>query len=683
MTGKTLGYFGHTTLRGKESMEKIYQAKDQKTGRDIAVNARFLFVVLTFLSIFMPPDVHAEIKLALLISDGMVVQRHEPIHIWGWSNPDTEITMKFAGETMSVKSDADGSWRAVFDAKEAGGPHVLQISSGSDATTVRDILIGDVWLCSGQSNMEWVLRNTENAKEEIANSENTNIRHFAVPQTWSAAPSDRLSGGSWASAHPDTAGEFTAVGYYFAKRIQSETGIPIGLLHSSWGGSNIESWMSPSALGETDEEAIRRMKQLVADAEHRSKSIVETLSRWPNAFVSHVETADADWSAAELDESGWIEISAPQLWEAQGFEGVDGVVWYRKKFYLNENQAAGSIVLGLARIDDNDITWINGHKVGETNAYDAVRRYIVPGKFLKTGENQIAIRIEDTGGGGGIYTDADLLYVEASDGEKLSLAGKWKIKADKVSVSLITDANHTPTALYNKMLHPLLAFPIKGVLWYQGESNANNAEQAQNYRGQFQRLINDWRKSWHKPELAFYWVQLANFISNGDTENSSPWAILRDSQTAALELPNTGQAITIDAGDPNDIHPRDKKTVGTRLALIALNKTYGRNNVNYRAPVPVACRAEGAAVQLHFRHSASELAVAGGGSSVMGFEIAGEDGRFKAVKASIHDNTVVLSNESVRQPIEVRYAWKDNPEEANLVGSDGLPVGPFRTKISR
>jgi sialate O-acetylesterase len=233
------------------------------------------------------------------------------------------------------------------------------------------------------------------------------------------------------------------------------------------------------------------------------------------------------------------------------------------------------------------------------------------------------------------------------------------------------------------MLHPLFAFPIKGVLWYQGESNADNVEEARNYREQFQNLIKDWRKSWHKPELAFYWVQLANFITNRDTEFSSPWAIVREAQTAALELPNTGQAVIIDVGNPNDIHPRDKKTVGTRLAFIALNKAYGRSDVRYRATVLDTYKVEGATVTLFFSDPVSKPAAEDGGNSVMGFEIAGADRRYKRANATIHNNTVVVSNESVKQPVAVRYAWKDNPEEANLIGDNGLPVGPFRLIISQ
>jgi sialate O-acetylesterase len=613
----------------------------------------------------------------------MVVQRGEIIPIYGWSDAGIEITVEFAGEKKSIRSDGSGVWCATFSPKEAGGPYELKISGGNDALVFRDILVGDVWLCSGQSNMEWVLRNTQNAEVEMANSANAKIRHFKVPRTWASTPSDRLAGGNWVAATPETSGDFTAIGYYFAKAIYSQTGIPIGLIHSSWGGSNIESWMSPNALGITAEASRAKMQQLEADAEERSKSIKEKLSRWPNALVHNRDTADAYWNAADLDESGWMEIAAPQLWETQGLDGVDGVIWYRKTFSLTEKQAAGGITLSLARIDDSDITYINGHKIGETNLYDQVRRYKAPAEFLHAGDNQIAIRVDDTGGGGGIYSDAALMYVETADGEKISLAGKWKIKADKVTVSLMTDVNHTATALYNKMLYPLFVVPIKGVLWYQGESNADNLEEANNYGQQFQNAINDWRKSWQKPDLAFYWVQLASYNSRKDTAAGSPWAIVRAAQTAALKLPNTGQAITIDVGAANDIHPKDKKTVGNRLAFVALNKTYGKPNVRYSGPAIDACKVEGPKVILSSSDKDVKLAVKGGGDSAAGFEIAGADGVFQPANALIRDNTIIVSIKPVQQPAAVRYAWKDNPENANLVGDDGLPAGPFKFDIRK
>lgn len=623
----------------------------------------------------------ARVELPPLLGDGAVIQRGEPVVVWGWSEPGAEVTVRFAGEARTVHGDGRGAWRAEFAAREAGGPHALEISSGAETLSVRDILVGDVWLCSGQSNMEWVLRNAEGAAEDIAASENMNIRHFLVPHSWAALPSDRLAGGSWKAAHPASAGDFTAIGYYFARRIQAETGVPIGLLHSSWGGANIESWMSPEALGESPEESHARIGRLEAEAEKRAAALREKFRRWPGAVTDRVEAAAADWSAAILDESGWMELSAPMLWESQGFDGVDGVVWYRKKFSLDARQASGGVRLHLARIDDSDTTWVNGHRVGATERYDQVRSYAVPAEFLQPGDNVIAVRVTDTGGGGGIYSDAGLLYVEAPDGAKIPLAGKWKARPDRVTIPAEINANHTPSALYNKMIHPLIPFPVRGVLWYQGESNADDAGEAVRYREQFKNFITGLRRLWRRPGLAFYWVQLANWISGGDTPDSSPWALLREAQTAALELPNTGQAVTIDIGDPRDIHPKDKKTVGTRLALIALHKTYGKTDVGYVGPLPEKATSEGAAVRIGFS-SAAPAPAARGGAPLLGFELAGKDGKHAPADARIEGRTVVVTSPAVPRPVSVRYAWKDNPEDANLAGDNGLPAGPFRMTLT-
>lgn len=633
--------------------------------------------LLALFFLLLSSPLAAKIELPPLLGDGAVIQRGEPVTVWGWSDAGAEVTVRFAGETRTVHSDGQGAWRALFAPRVAGGPHTLEISAGAETLSVRDILVGDVWLCSGQSNMEWVLGNARGAAEDIATSENTNIRHFYVPHSWAALPSDRLAGGGWKAAHPASAGDFTAIGYYFARRIQAETGVPIGLLHSSWGGANIESWMSPEALGESPEESHARIRRLEAEARERAASLKERFGRWPGTVTDRVDTAAADWSAPGLDESDWMELSAPMLWEMQGLDGVDGVVWYRKKFSLDEPQAAGGVRLHLARIDDSDTTWVNGHRVGATDRYDQVRTYPVPAEFLQRGDNVIAVRVTDTGGGGGIYSDPALLYVEAPDGAKISLAGKWKARPDRVTIPAEINANHTPSALYNKMIHPLLPFPVKGVLWYQGESNADNAGDAVRYREQFRNFILDLRRLWRRPELAFYWVQLANWISGGDTPDSSPWALLRESQTAALELPNTGQAVTIDVGDPRDIHPKDKKTVGTRLALIALHKTYGKPGIGYLGPIPESCTIEGAAVRITFSASAPAPA-ARGGAPLLGFELAGTDGKHGPADARVEGRTVVVTSPAVPRPVSVRYAWKDNPEEANLAGDNGLPAGPFR-----
>lgn len=622
----------------------------------------------------------ANIELPWLLSDGAVLQRDEPVPIWGTAAAGSRVSVAFAGETREVQTDRDGNWQAVFPPRKAGGPYQLAVSGGGFSRTVDDILIGDVWVCSGQSNMEWVVRDSDGADTEIPSANQPHIRHFKVPRSWSAEPAAALAGGEWQTARPDTVGDFSAVGWYFAKRIHNQTGVPIGLINSTWGGSRIEAWMSPAALGMSPATVQQTLADLAASGEIRAREVKTVLSRWPGALVNEIDGGDADWSAAQLEDSDWLAIQVPGLWETQQFPGVDGILWYRKTFNLTRAEADAGIILGLGRIDDNDITWINGHQVGATNAYDQIRTYSVPADYLQPGENLIAVRVDDTGGGGGIYSSADLVYVEMADRTRRSLAGEWKIKVDKATVDIQDDMQHREAALYNKMLHPLFKVPVKGVLWYQGESNANTVQDAKAYRQQFPALIKDWRARWNKSELPFYWVQLANFISGNDTPTASPWALLREAQTQTLALKNTGQAITIDIGDPGDIHPTDKRTVGERLAFIALKKTYGEKIAAYRGPVFQQAKQRKSQLILRF-DSNSKLRVRDQLSAVKGFEIAGEDGQFKAVDGELRNNRVILPLQNIAKVISVRYAWRDNPENANLMDTAGLPAEPFRADL--
>lgn len=632
-------------------------------------------------TLFLSCKAYANIELPWLLSEGAILQRDEPIHIWGTAPPGSSVHVEFANDKRDVAADETGNWTAIFPPHKAGGPHQLRVSSGEFSHMVDDIFMGDLWVCSGQSNMEWVVSDSDGADSEIASVNLPQIRHFKVPRSWSVEPATTLAGGEWHAANEENLGDFTAVGWYFAKRIHSETGVPIGLINTSWGGSRIEAWMSPKALGTAPQAAQQALAALATNGEKRANQVKNLLSRWPGALVAKMQKGAADWSATELDESDWLNIQVPGLWETQQFAGVDGVAWYRKTFTLTPAQATAGIHLNLGRIDDNDITWVNGKKIGATNAYDQLRTYPVPATHLKAGKNQIAIRVDDTGGGGGLYSAAELVYVQMADGSRQTLAGEWKIKVDKATVAIQDNMHHTDTALYNKMLHPLFKIPVKGVLWYQGEANANTAQEAEAYRQQFPALINDWRVSWNKANMPFYWVQLANFISRNDTATESPWALLRESQTAALSLPNTGQAITIDVGNPRDIHPTDKNTVGNRLALIALNKTYGKTKTGFRGPVFHRAKQRKNQLVLSFR-TEEKLRIRNKESVVMGFEVAGEDGQFKSVEGILRNNRVILPLESRTTATAVRYAWSDNPVSANLMDAGGLPAEPFRTDLS-
>jgi sialate O-acetylesterase len=642
---------------------------------------RRALALLAFLFLAFALPAHAKIELPLLFSDGAVFQRDQPLPVWGWSTPGAKIEVAFDGRSARATAAAgDGTWRVELPAHAAGGPYTLTVrENNGDTITVRDVLVGDVWLASGQSNMEWPVLESLNAEAEIARANDTGIRHFKVPKSWAETPQTRLAGGQWRSASPQTVGEFTAVGYFFARELRArDPDVPIGIIDSTWGGSAIETWMSADMLGLDQaalKEKLRRQNADDAQAEARTRALI---ANWPKTDPGQA------WAKADLDESVWSDIKVPAIWEDLGYAGMDGVAWYRTAFELDAREAANGVILGLGKIDDTDQAFVNGQQVGGMeNGYNKPRAYNVPASALRTGRNTIAVRVIDGGGGGGIAGKPDELYVETTGGARRPLAGSWKFRTAAVTVSLQDQKNQIDTLLYNKMIRPLQPYPLRGALWYQGETNAW-AEKAFRYRDQFAVMIRGWREAWHAPQLPFLWVQLANFDSGGDDATASDaatrssWAMLRESQSAVLKLPHTAQAVAIDIGDAHDIHPRNKQEVGRRLALAARHVAYGESLV-YSGPVYRAVEFDGRNAHIAFDTQGSALAVRGGGKVVHGFEIAGDDRRFHPAHAEISGDRVIVSSDAVARSKAVRYAWSDNPEDADLVNGEGLPASPFRT----
>ncbi len=639
---------------------------------------RSLLVALG-LGLLAARPVQAEITLPQLFSEGAVVQRDRPLPVWGWATPGARIDVSLDGRRADATAAADGRWRVELPAHAAGGPYVLTVREhGGEATTVHDVLIGDVWLASGQSNMEWPVAQARDAEREIAAAGDGLIRHFKVPISWSGQPAARLAGGQWQAASPQTVGSFSAVGYFFARELRASTGVPIGIIDSTWGGSRIEAWTDAATL-RLDAQAIERQaRELQARDDAALAGTRSRLARWP--------TPGADtsrWHEPGFDDHDWDRIAVPGLWESGGYDGMDGEAWYRAGFTLSEAEARAGVVLGLGRIDDSDTAWVNGHPVGETRMqYNVPRRYAVPPQALRAGVNEVAVRVQDVGGGGGIHGDAAEVFVQPQGAAKRSLDGPWTFRPAQVSVAMIDGKNQHPALLYNQMIHPLLPYPVRGVIWYQGEANAGAAD-AYRYRDQFAALVDQWRADWKQPALPFLWVQLANFVSGADVPGESagtgsPWALLRESQSRALALPATAQVVAIDIGDPDDIHPSDKQEVGRRLALAARHVAYGESLV-HSGPVYRAVRFEGREVRVVFEPSTSALAVRGGGDQVHGFELAGADRRFHPATGRIRGDTVVVASAAVARPQAVRYAWRDNPGDADLVNVDGLPASPFRS----
>jgi len=629
---------------------------------------RYLIVAL---AMALPLEAHAQVRLSRLFSDGLVIQRDVSVPVWGWADPGDRVVVTLNGADHSAVADSRGGWMVRLAPMEAGGPHTLTARSGDVELEVRDIMVGDVWLASGQSNMEWVVQDAAGSP-----TADPDIRHFKVPRSWSYQEEDSLAGGEWEHADMEHVGSFTAVGYYFARELREHLGVPIGIINSSWGGSRIEPWMSLDALGldQADFDEIRAAE--LARQEAIRERVETRLGAVPDKDAGLVDGV-AHWAAPDLDDSSWFTVPVPANWETAGFEGMDGVAWYRTTFELTQADLRRGVKLGLGMIDDSDISWVNGVKVGSMdNAWNQARLYEVPSEALKVGENVISVRVEDFQGGGGIAGPRENVFVDVG-GDRRRLPDEWRFMVGRVSLNSEGNKNQVATLLWNKMIYPLLQFPVKGFIWYQGESNADRMSDALAYADLFTGMIRSWRAEWQSGDVPFFWAQLANFMAVDDDPNAeSNWAVLREAQSAALALPKTGQAILIDIGNADDIHPRNKLDVGRRLALAARKVAYGEELV-YSGPTFSECAFSDGRATISFDHVGGGLVARGG--ELHGFAVAGPDKRFVWANARIEGDRVVVWSDSVPDPVAVRYAWANNPEAANLYNEEGLPAGPFRT----
>jgi sialate O-acetylesterase len=628
-------------------------------------------LLLVALVMAIPLESHAQVRLSRLFTDRMVLQRDVHVPVWGWAGAGDQVVVTLDGADYSAVADGTGAWMVRLEPMAAGGPHTMSVRSGEIELQVRDIMAGDVWLASGQSNMEWVVADAAGTP-----TADPGMRHFKVPRSWAYDEVDSLAGGEWERAAMENVGTFTAVGYYFARELRQHIGVPIGIINSSWGGSRIEPWMSLDALG-MDRADFARIR---ADEQARQEAIRERvrarLGRVPDKDAGLVDGV-ARWAAPALDDSEWFTVPVPSNWEAAGFDGMDGVAWYRTRFELTADDVERGVQLGLGMIDDSDITWVNGVEVGSMdNAWNQARLYEVPSDVLEVGENVISVRVEDFQGGGGIAGPTETVFLDVG-GARRQLPHEWRFMVGRVSLNSDGNKNQVATLLWNKMIHPILRFPIKGVIWYQGESNADRMEDALAYDELFQDMIHSWRDAWQQDDLPFFWAQLASFMAVDDDPNAeSNWAVLREAQSAALALPNTGQAILIDIGEADDIHPRNKQDVGHRLALAARKVAYGEDVV-YSGPTYRDCEFSAGQANISFNHRGGGLVARG--EELRGFAVAGPDRHFVWAQARIDGDRVVVWSDAVPNPVAVRYAWANNPEAANLYNAEGLPAAPFRT----
>ncbi|MCY1721360.1 sialate O-acetylesterase [Prolixibacteraceae bacterium Z1-6] len=652
------------------------------------MNVHKLVLFLLFVSALASCTKTTFIETPVLFTDHMVLQQNAAVKIWGKSDAGAEITITGSwGEQVSCTTGKNGEWMAELPTIEAGGPYEVTLSSGDITKTFGDVLLGEVWICSGQSNMEMpVIGNwaqLDNAEEEAANANYPSIRLFTVERNIAFAPIDTMSTIGWEECDPTTINKFSATAYFFGREIHRKLNVPVGLIHSSWGGTVAEAWTSKNSLLE--------MGDFDATLEHIShmdgsqESLIKQYEVETEQMNLEIKKADigldndkALFAAEDLDDSDWTKIDLPTLWEATSLGNYDGSTWFRKEVTLTPALAKSKLTLQYGAPDDYDEAWFNGVKVGENKAWAELRQYEIPAGLAKEGKNVMTIRVYDNTGAGGFMGEVKDFQLVSDNGKNLPIAKNWLAKKGfdfkdikTIPVSL-TDPNQ-PTVLFNAMINPLLQYTIKGAIWYQGESNAGRAYQ---YRKLFQTMITDWRQQWNIGDFPFYFVQLANYQPRNAQPVDDTWAELREAQTMALSLPNTGMAVAIDIGNPLDIHPGNKQEVGRRLALNALAKTYNKE-VAYSGPMYKNIEVKNNTIEISFSDIEGELSTSDN-KNPEGFAIAGADKKFVWANAQIEGDKVIVSSPKVINPVAVRYAWSSNPA-CNLIDSSELPTSPFRT----
>ena len=628
----------------------------------------------------------AKVWLPKLVSDSMVLQRDTKLKIWGWADAQEKIRVTFKGKRYNATTGADGKWMVWLPATKAGGPYSMEIKGATDDITMNNILVGDVWLCAGQSNMVHNLDlHSDRYADEIAKADYPEIRQFLIPTLPNLqAPSEVLPEGSWKAATPENVLRFSVVAYFFAKKLYDKYGIPIGLINASVGGTPIEAWIS--------EEGLKEFPDLMSTVqENKDTTYVNSANRKASAIQDVIAEAREEdrgmrgpkkWFDPTFTPRNWQTINIPGYWEDQGIRDLNGIVWYRKEIEVPASMTGVPAKISMGRIIDADEVYINGERVGGKGYQYPQRRYAVPAELLKPGKNVFVVRVINYGGKGGFVPDKP--YYLAAGGDTIDLKGYWQYKVGAVYPPVSFSggggiaAQNQPTALYNGMIAPLTNYAIKGIIWYQGESNAGRPKE---YRKLLPALIADSRNQWNQEELPFLYAQLPNFMDVNYLPSESNWAELRQSQLEVLEVPNTGMAVTIDLGEWNDIHPGNKKPIGDRLALAAQKIAYNDDDVVYSGPVYTSATVDGNKVSLHFNHVGGGL-ISKDGEPLKWFAIAGYDKEFVWAEAKIEGDKVVVWSEEVSHPAYVRYAWADNPAGVNFYNQEGLPASPFEAQVS-
>ena len=614
----------------------------------------------------------AKVTLPKFFSDHMVIQRESVITVYGWADAGKIVKVMFNGQERQAKVNNTGEWTVDFPSMKAGGPYDMTITE-NNTISFKDIYIGDVWFCSGQSNMGFKLEDVRDAENELANADYEKIKLLQVSRTMAGLPQKDIEKGQWETCSAKSSKDFSAVAYFFGRELYKKYQVPIGLINSSWGGTNIEAWMSEDLMGRhaSARKVIDEMKTM--DFNDVVKTYKMDFDEWDKKADAADVGLQQKWYAIDYNTSSWTPIQLPVYWSKAKVTPNEGIIWVTRTFELTaKDLAKPELTLSIGRVDNEDITYLNGEKVGESTNKDLDRFYKVPAAKFRAGKNIITIRIKNNGDIGGFRGAAPSLYLETAVG-KQSLAGEWKYAAGTKDLEEVPVRQHPTkyaTSLFNGMVNPFFGIKIKGIIWYQGEANSKNAKE---YAGLFVDMIKDWRKRWNV-DYPFIFAQLPNY----DGQNNR-WIAVRESQQKALELPNVGMTVLIDAGENDNIHPIHKQIVGKRMATIASSLAYGEKNIAASAPMYEDFKIQGVEVVIRFKNGTFDPATPKQGIS--GFTIAGSDKKFHSAKAVLMDDmkTIQLSCPEVQKPVAVRYLWADAPGKVMLYNSEGLVTPPFRT----
>lgn len=630
--------------------------------------------IAAFVAALLPATSYAEISLPEFVTDSMVVQQNDVLTLVGKANGTVEVKASWNNKPIKTATDKNGEFTLQIPTPKAGGPYVITLSDADSKTTLHDIYSGEVWICSGQSNMEMPIGGwgkVLNYEQEIASANNPNVRLLQICKTTSYTPQDNtpINMGGWRTAKPSTVENFSSIAYFYAREMAEKLGVHIGVIDCTWGGTPAEAWTSLDGVKSVSgfEEEISLLEDYDFNADDIAAGYEERMNKWRESLNG----VSSDWVLKSYH-SDWNTMTIPGEWEKSELPEFNGIVWFQKRLNIPTEWEGKSLTLRLGAIDDDDITYFNGVKIASTSGYNVQRKYTIPAELVKAGDNVISICVADYGGGGGILGNPSDISI-TSDNDVIQLSGEWSYL---VSVDLAAEnarpapvaGSSFPTVLYNAMLHPLKVLPVKGVLWYQGCANVGRDAQ---YSVLFRRLINDWRELWNNPELPFYFVQLAAFLEHQPIQPDSQWAALRKAQEDALQLPYTAMVSAIDIGDAYDIHPKNKQEVAHRLATTSLKHTYGKKSLTAEAPVVKSFSTKGNTAKIKF----SGKIITTDNVTPKGFIVKAEDGTWSRpeVKISASKEITLISNAPI---VEIKYNWADNPD-GNLRGITGLPVTPF------